>query len=165
MLERGVACDLICIGQSPLHTVPLLKYKEEQLYAVPHWVYISFYDPNLQTLREKGQFIPNCRMPGAIPTYFEVKQQQNSNLIVPIMLSPIYYEKSRPSNHHYQIYDDNVFRKALVNSNLRIQSGQLQEFNTPISRADSFHQSSSFDEKIIEEYQFIYLFFFLIKFF
>jgi len=50
IIDSGVGSDLICVGEQPLHAVPLFKihsrrselYREDD-YLVPHWINLSFY--------------------------------------------------------------------------------------------------------------------------
>ena len=50
IIDSGVGSDLICIGEQPLHAVPLFKMHSRKTdpgrqddYLVPHWINLSFY--------------------------------------------------------------------------------------------------------------------------
>ncbi len=47
IIDSGVGSDLICLGQQPLHAVPLLKFaqcdKDEGEFSMPHWINLSYY--------------------------------------------------------------------------------------------------------------------------
>ena len=55
IIDSGVGSDLICVGEQPLHAVPLFKfhrkYKDSlanagEDYSMPHWINLSFYRYN-----------------------------------------------------------------------------------------------------------------------
>ena len=50
IIDSGVGSDLICVGEQPLHAVPLFKMhsrrkdpRRQDDYLVPHWINLSFY--------------------------------------------------------------------------------------------------------------------------
>jgi len=45
IIDNGVGSDLVCIGEQPLHAVPLLKFHNKASqpnnvddYSMPHWI-------------------------------------------------------------------------------------------------------------------------------
>lgn len=52
IIDSGVGSDLICVGEQPLHAVPLFKYHHKDDvnvtddYSMPHWINLSFYSKN-----------------------------------------------------------------------------------------------------------------------
>ncbi|CAL8081295.1 unnamed protein product [Orchesella dallaii] len=68
IIDNGVGSDLVCIGEQPLHAVPLLKFHNKASqpnniddYSMPHWINLSFYS----THRKVGyaSYIPRIRLP------------------------------------------------------------------------------------------------------
>ncbi|KAG5666359.1 hypothetical protein PVAND_014392 [Polypedilum vanderplanki] len=71
IIDNGVGSDLVCVGEQPLHAVPLLKFhnKDPSLnsvddYSMPHWVNLSFYSTNKKVAY--STFIPRIKLPPQI---------------------------------------------------------------------------------------------------
>lgn len=68
VIDNGVGSDLVCVGEQPLHAVPLLKFhnKDSSMdaiddYSMPHWINLSFYSTNKKVAY--SSFIPRIKLP------------------------------------------------------------------------------------------------------
>ena len=68
IIDSGVGSDLICVGEQPLHAVPLFKMHTRggeqggrEDFSMPHWINLSFYT----TPRKLGysSFVPRIKLP------------------------------------------------------------------------------------------------------
>ncbi|KAK3862519.1 hypothetical protein Pcinc_031625, partial [Petrolisthes cinctipes] len=72
IIDNGVGSDLVCVGEQPLHAVPLLKFhnKKGSLnaddYSMPHtWINLSFYSTKKKI--GYGSFVPRIKLPPERP--------------------------------------------------------------------------------------------------
>ncbi|XP_017781938.1 PREDICTED: DEP domain-containing protein 5 isoform X2 [Nicrophorus vespilloides] len=68
IIDNGVGSDLVCVGEQPLHAVPLLKFHNKDTYlnvpddySMPHWINLSFYSTNKKVAY--SNFIPRIKIP------------------------------------------------------------------------------------------------------
>jgi DEP domain-containing protein 5 len=71
IIDNGVGSDLVCVGEQPLHAVPLLKFHNKDSsftsvddYSMPHWINLSFYSTNKKVAY--STFIPRIKLPPLI---------------------------------------------------------------------------------------------------
>ncbi|XP_033220943.1 GATOR complex protein Iml1 [Belonocnema kinseyi] len=112
VIDNGVGSDLVCVGEQPLHAVPLLKFhnKDKSInvpddYSMPHWINLSFYSTNKKI--PYSTFIPRIKLPPKVPKH----QNENEKLLSkPKLLQ----EDARDCLHNtlfdYDAYDAQVFQ-------------------------------------------------------
>jgi len=137
IIDSGVGSDLICVGEQPLHAVPLFKMHargseagKQEDYSMPHWMNLSFYT----TDRKIGysSFIPRIKLPPLIcPTMEDAK-------VLTCHFPPSVQDSQLPdSPFAYDEYDANVFvlpaAKNRNNSNMSKKSitGSSSNISSP----------------------------------
>ncbi|BES97244.1 Protein of unknown function (DUF3608) [Nesidiocoris tenuis] len=73
VIDNGVGSDLVCLGEQPLHAVPLFKYhnKDSSItgddYSMPHWINLSFFSSNKRL--PYSNFVPRIKLPPKKPSH------------------------------------------------------------------------------------------------
>uniref|UniRef100_A0A8C9S1F0 DEP domain containing 5, GATOR1 subcomplex subunit n=1 Tax=Scleropages formosus TaxID=113540 RepID=A0A8C9S1F0_SCLFO len=102
MIDNGIGVDLVCMGEQPLHAVPLFKLHNRTVpgdsrlgddYNLPHWINHSFYT-------SKSQSSCNCFTPRIKLAGRKVRG----------LGTPKDSENSLPIQVDYDAYDAQVFR-------------------------------------------------------
>uniref|UniRef100_A0A1Y1KCF9 DEP domain-containing protein n=3 Tax=Photinus pyralis TaxID=7054 RepID=A0A1Y1KCF9_PHOPY len=116
VIDNGVGSDLVCVGEQPLHAVPLLKFhnKDSDMnipdgYSMPHWINLSFYSTNKKIAY--SNFIPRIKLP---PT--EENRQTTRSRDVHKGQSKLVDEEEYIHNSFfdYDAYDAQVFQLPVV---------------------------------------------------
>ncbi len=116
-----MASDLVCVGEQPLHAVPLLKfhYKDSSLtsvddYSMPHWINLSFYSTNKKVAY--STFIPRIRLPPMINSDDKNQGEQAQKAKLEKQKSLIGAEDSSDQAYihnslfDYDAYDEQIFQ-------------------------------------------------------
>ncbi|XP_022711750.1 GATOR complex protein DEPDC5-like isoform X2 [Varroa jacobsoni] len=70
IIDNGIASDLVCLGEQPLHVVPLYKVYGSlsdtgesggDEYSIPHWINLSFYTSS--KVISYSAFVPRIKLP------------------------------------------------------------------------------------------------------
>uniref|UniRef100_A0A8C3KP61 DEP domain-containing protein n=1 Tax=Calidris pygmaea TaxID=425635 RepID=A0A8C3KP61_9CHAR len=106
MIDNGIGVDLVCMGEQPLHAVPLFKLHnrcgpgDSRLgddYNIPHWINHSFYTSKSQLLC--NSFTPRIKLAGRKVGIFLIS-----------LGAPKDAENALPIQVDYDGYDAQVFR-------------------------------------------------------
>uniref|UniRef100_A0A4W3H0Q7 DEP domain containing 5, GATOR1 subcomplex subunit n=1 Tax=Callorhinchus milii TaxID=7868 RepID=A0A4W3H0Q7_CALMI len=113
MIDNGIGVDLVCMGEQPLHAVPLFKLHNRNIpgdsrlgddYNIPHWINHSFYTSKSQLYY--NSFTPRIKLAGRKAP--GEKSRNNKDTVS--ANSPKESENSLPIQVDYDAYDAQVFR-------------------------------------------------------
>lgn len=86
IIDNGVGSDLVCVGEQPLHAVPLLKFHNKDThmnipddYSMPHWINLSFYSTNKKIAY--SNFIPRIKLPPLNDKETKLKEPVKTKLV------------------------------------------------------------------------------------
>ncbi|KAL0272635.1 UNVERIFIED_CONTAM: hypothetical protein PYX00_005527 [Menopon gallinae] len=115
IIDNGVGSDLVCVGEQPLHAVPLLKFHNKDSinavddYSMPHWINLSFYSTNKKVAH--SNFTPRIKLPPKrmVPAVSAEHALVKSKLIQD--------EETLPNSvFDYDAYDAQIFQLPTVPS-------------------------------------------------
>nr|CAD7570654.1 unnamed protein product [Timema californicum] len=149
IIDNGVGSDLVCVGEQPLHAVPLLKFhnKDTSLnaaddYSMPHWINLSFYSTNKKVAY--SNFIPRIKLP---PKRAKPCPAADIRFIPSAKSKLIQEDECMPNSlFDYDAYDAQVFQLPPVHtaSKLRLKVAPPQKRKqVTIDMRRSVHASDS----------------------
>ncbi|XP_077150292.1 GATOR1 complex protein DEPDC5 isoform X7 [Ranitomeya variabilis] len=112
MIDNGIGVDLVCMGEQPLHAVPLFKLHNKSNsgdsrpvddYNIPHWINHSFYTSQSQPMN--NSFTPRIKLAARKMASEKGRIGRESSLG-----SPKEAENALPIQVDYDAYDSTVFR-------------------------------------------------------
>ncbi|XP_070700514.1 GATOR1 complex protein DEPDC5 isoform X4 [Pempheris klunzingeri] len=112
MIDNGIGVDLVCMGEQPLHAVPLFKLHNRTTpgdsrvgddYNLPHWINHSFYTSKSQS--SCSSFTPRIKLAGRKLHAEKFKSSKDHTVC-----APKDSENSLPIQVDYDAYDAQVFR-------------------------------------------------------
>ncbi|XP_072515735.1 GATOR1 complex protein DEPDC5 isoform X6 [Salminus brasiliensis] len=111
MIDNGIGVDLVCMGEQPLHAVPLFKLHNRTVpgdsrlddYNLPHWINHSFYTSKSQG--SSSCFTPRIKLAGRKLHAEKSKSSKDHSLG-----APKDSENSLPIQVDYDAHDAQVFR-------------------------------------------------------
>ncbi|XP_069703010.1 GATOR complex protein Iml1 isoform X2 [Periplaneta americana] len=131
IIDNGVGSDLVCVGEQPLHAVPLLKFHNKDTsfsaaddYSMPHWINLSFYSTNKKVAY--STFIPRIKLP---PRRTKPSPACNGSLMQASKSKLIQEDECMPNSlFDYDAYDAQVFQLPPVHTTRFSRS--LQRMNS-----------------------------------
>ncbi|XP_077391854.1 GATOR1 complex protein DEPDC5 isoform X3 [Festucalex cinctus] len=111
MIDNGIGVDLVCMGEQPLHAVPLFKLHNKSApdscagndYNLPHWINHSFYTSKSQN--SCNTFIPRMKLAGHKRHCEKLKKGTEQTLCIQKEC-----DNGLPIQVDYDAYDSQVFR-------------------------------------------------------
>uniref|UniRef100_A0A8D3EDA9 DEP domain-containing protein n=1 Tax=Scophthalmus maximus TaxID=52904 RepID=A0A8D3EDA9_SCOMX len=112
MIDNGIGVDLVCMGEQPLHAVPLFKLHNRTTsgdscvgddYNLPHWINHSFYTS--KSLNSCSSFTPRIKLAGRKIHAEKFRSSKDHTLC-----APKDSDNSLPIQVDYDAYDAQVFR-------------------------------------------------------
>lgn len=114
IIDNGIGSDLVCLGEEPLHAVPLFRFYNKQMprnapsvaddYNMPHWINLSFYSTSHQNIYTS--FVPRIKLPTLRPEEKKEKERgfskRSRHASQPDPSFPVLFD--------YDEYDRQVFR-------------------------------------------------------
>lgn len=115
IIDNGVGSDLVCVGEQPLHAVPLLKFhnKDSSIdaiddYSMPHWINLSFYSTNKKVAY--SSFIPRIKLPPLrLPSEIDKDESNKENQTHKFCVDSHQSEYIHNSLFDYDAYDAQIF--------------------------------------------------------
>ncbi|XP_069956473.1 GATOR complex protein Iml1-like isoform X3 [Cherax quadricarinatus] len=140
IIDNGVGSDLVCVGEQPLHAVPLLKFHNKKGsinaddYSMPHtWINLSFYSAKKKV--GYGTFVPRIKLP---PEKLKTVKREKFDALSKPCMKPVQETALPNSIFDYDAYDAQVFKLPTNQNNKTYRS--LQRTTT---RKKNNNQSSS----------------------
>ncbi|KPU77711.1 uncharacterized protein Dana_GF25030, isoform E [Drosophila ananassae] len=124
IIDNGVGSDLVCVGEQPLHAVPLLKFHNKDTtltsaddYSLPHWINLSFYSTNKKIAY--SSFIPRIKLPLFGSTLQDASEGGEDNERHFLSCNQSEYKH----NHlfDYDAYDEQIFQPLPAQSTCSLQ--------------------------------------------
>lgn len=112
MIDNGIGVDLVCMGEQPLHAVPLFKLHSKTTpgdsrvgddYNLPHWINHSFYTSKSQN--SCSSFTPRIKLAGR-----KLHAEKSRNGKEHTLCAQKDSDNSLPIQVDYDAYDAQVFR-------------------------------------------------------
>ncbi|XP_017135355.1 GATOR complex protein Iml1 isoform X9 [Drosophila miranda] len=124
IIDNGVGSDLVCVGEQPLHAVPLLKFHNKDTtltsaddYSLPHWINLSFYSTNKKIAY--SSFIPRIKLPLFVSDQALNADEGEEN--ERNFLSCKQSEYKHNSLFDYDAYDEQIFQPLPAQSTCSLQ--------------------------------------------
>ncbi|XP_067132327.1 GATOR complex protein Iml1 isoform X2 [Centruroides vittatus] len=124
IIDNGIGSDLVCLGEQPLHAVPLFKFHNKQKssnvttviddYNMPHWINLSFYSSTKQI--SYSNFVPRIKLP--MP-FTKSSEKEKGKIVYTKRPHYINQSDSFPSLFNFDEYDEYIFKLPSHSQNSR----------------------------------------------
>ncbi|KAJ9573995.1 hypothetical protein L9F63_008625, partial [Diploptera punctata] len=153
IIDNGVGSDLVCVGEQPLHAVPLLKFHNKDTsfsaaddYSMPHWINLSFYSTNKKVAY--STFIPRIKLP---PKRAKPSATCGGNLIQSTKSKLIQEDECMPNSlFDYDAYDAQVFQLPPVHTTRFSRSLQRMNSRNKKSSTSTIDTQSGIEQKMFK---------------
>ncbi|XP_016922139.1 GATOR complex protein Iml1 isoform X5 [Apis cerana] len=143
IIDNGVGSDLVCVGEQPLHAVPLLKFHNKDTsinapddYSMPHWINLSFYSTNKKI--PYSTFIPRIKLPQRVSK----QSMENGKLQCK---NKLLQEDPRECLHNslfdYDAYDAQVFQLPSVHTSSSLQRVTTRTKKTSVTSMETHNNA------------------------
>ena len=115
IIDNGVGSDLVCVGEQPLHAVPLLQFHNKRHgaasndFSMPHWINLSFYSSSKRI--GYSTFLPRIKMAPIINKEQNTASKSKTSGLLPSRTTGSLRDQSALPNSvfDYDAYDAKVF--------------------------------------------------------
>ncbi|XP_076057838.1 GATOR complex protein Iml1 isoform X2 [Oratosquilla oratoria] len=156
IIDNGVGSDLVCIGEQPLHAVPLLKFHNKNStfkmddFSMPHtWINLSYYSSNKKI--GYGKFVPRIKLPPEKP---KTAKKEKMDVLPQVKSTCTIDENTLPNSvFYYDAYDAQVFKLPANQNNRTYRSLQRnttkkKNTNTSVLNAQPTPTRTVFQRKL-----------------
>ncbi|KAB7503203.1 DEP domain-containing protein 5 [Armadillidium nasatum] len=161
IIDNGVGSDLVCLGEQPLHAVPLLKFHRKRDsfksddYSMPHtWINLSFYSSK-KRVPGSGEFVPRIKVPQDI---LKLIEDEGENPIFATINTTNWRTSGCGDEHSFpnSVFDYDAYDAQIIGSmsnnvdNVSNILGKSPAINIPSKMSDGKTCSHSFGALNIE---------------
>jgi hypothetical protein len=88
--QTGVGSDLVCVGEQPLHAVPLLQFHNKRHsaasndFSMPHWINLSFYSSSKRI--GYSTFLPRIKMAPILNKETTLHKSKTAGIVIQTLL-------------------------------------------------------------------------------